>query len=128
MLAPQFRVWVQNESGVTANVTCKYLGKKIDSNGALEYEGSATTIYTNAALATGSGSAGSAVVNTTAKNLEGDVEITAILGGSPSGDVRVYAQSSIDGGTTWDENGTGRLLASINFQAAGTKVRVPPIS
>lgn len=126
MLGPTYRFTIYNSTGQTlaANaVTIKPRRWKYGTDGSLtdEASGTAEILAQTAALANATYKPGATQDNATLKYIGGQFEITATAPASSAGDVTVYCERSVDGGTTWPDNGMGEWVYSFNFTAAATK-------
>lgn len=128
MLGNYFRVIVYNNSGTNSGgagtVTVKMRGWYLSSSGVPTWA-SASTIFSNAALiSSGSYNSGDATAqnNGGAANplIGAEFECRYDGTGSPTGLVTFFLQRSTDGGTTWPDNGTGEVLATLSPTAAAT--------
>ena len=127
MLGPTYRFTIQNTTGQTlaANaVTVKPRRWKYGTDGSLadEASGVADVLAQTATLANAAFKAGNTQDNLTNKYIGGFFEFTATAPVSSLGNVDLYLERSVDGGTTWPDNGIGTgWVATLNFTAAGTK-------
>ena len=126
MLGPTYRFTAYNATGQTlaANaVTIKPRRWKYASDGSLtdEASGAADTLAQTSTLANAAYKTGTTQDNTTNKYLGGFFEITITTPASSNGDVSIYCERSVDGGTTWPDNGRGELVTTINFVGVATK-------
>ncbi len=128
-LPRNYRFKIQNALGQTITqdngITVKARRVKLDSNGALSFESSEATILDNGTTDVTASSyfAGTAQDNSTDKWLGGDFEFTVTAPVSSSGDVRLFLERSTDGGTDWDDDGLGQIVAVLTFTTSGTKRR-----
>lgn len=127
-LPKTYRFQVLNSTGQTitqnSGILVKALRQKLSSTGAMSFESSATTILDNAAtdVTTGSVFSGSTVDNSSDGYMGGEFEYTVVAPASSNGDVTLYLQSSVDGGTTWPDDSLGRdFVAVLNFTTNATK-------
>ncbi len=120
-----YRFKVLNSTGqtiATDSIFVRARRVKFDSAGALSYEGSEATVFSYAStLATATYQAGTTQDNTTNKWLGGDFEFTVTAPASSAGDVVLYFERSTDGGTDFDDDGLGEVVAVLNFTTSGTK-------
>lgn len=126
MLGQTYRFTAYNGTGQTlaANaITIKPRRWKYGTDGSLtdEASGTADVLAQTATLANTSYKTGNTQDNTTLKYIGGFFEITITAPTSSNGDVIIYRENSVDGGTTWPDNGGGEWLMTKNFTAAGTK-------
>lgn len=126
MLGPTYRFTIYNATGQTlaANaVTIKPRRWKYGTDGSItdEASGVADTLAQTATLANATYKTGTTQDNLTNKYIGGFFEITITAPASSAGDVIIYCERSVDGGTTWPDNGRGEWVATINFTAAATK-------
>lgn len=128
-LPRNYRFKVQNRTGQTITqdngVTVKARRVKLDSSGALSFEGSEATVLDNGTtdISNNAYLAGTAQDNSTDKWLGGDFEFTVTAPASSNGDVLLFFERSTDGGTDFDDDGLGKLITSLNFTTSGTKRR-----
>jgi hypothetical protein len=124
-LALTYRFTVLNGTGQTlaaGAVKVKARRWKFTSAGALSYEGSETSIYSNAGTITnGSYDSSSSVDNSSNLFVGGDFYFEVTAPASSSGEVTLYYERSTDGGTTWATSGLGTIVSVLNFTTAGTK-------
>jgi hypothetical protein len=131
MLAPTFRFTVKNECGQTiaaSSITVKVRRKKKATDGSTTYESSAATVVSSGStLANNNYLTGTTQDNTTDKYDEIDVEFKVTAPASANGNVILYFEVSVDGGTTWTSDGTnpslGAIVCVLNFTTSGTKTR-----
>ena len=128
MLGNYFRVIVFNNSGTNSGgagtVTVKKRGWWIGTTGVPNWSAVAT-IFSNAALiSTGAYNTADATAfnNAGAGNPEIGAEFECRYDGtgSPTGPVNFILQRSVDGGSTWPDNGQGEIIATLNPTAAAT--------
>ena len=133
MLGARFRVIVYNNSGTSSNstnatTTVRILRWYINTSGVPVWEGSGTsptTIFSNVgAITTGSYDTSDATAqnNSGAANpfLGAEIECTYAATGSPTGNVVFFLQRSVDGATTWPDNGQGEPIAVLYPTSAAT--------
>lgn len=126
-LPQNYRFVVLNGSGVSianaGDATVKARRFKLDNQGALVYEGSEGSAYSNAgSISNNSYDVGTTLSNATGLYLGGDFLFSVVIGsGSPSGRVDLILERSTDGGTTWDTHAEAEVVASIAFTSTGTK-------
>jgi hypothetical protein len=126
-LPTHYRFKVYNKTGQTiasggnANVYSKRV--KFDSSGALTFEGSEAIVLVNtgSSISDSAYFAGTTQDNTTDKYIGGHFTFKVTAPASSSGDVTLFFERSTDGGTTWDDDGLGEPVATINFTTSGTK-------
>jgi hypothetical protein len=128
VLPKTYRFQVLNGTGqtlATSAVTVKAVRWKFNTDGTVNYESSAATTVSNSGstITNGSYFNGTTQDNTAGGTgwLGGEFTMTVTAPTSSAGDVTLYLQVSYDGGTTWDTNGLGMPVCSINFAASGTK-------
>ena len=126
MLGPTYRFTAYNGTGQTlaiGAITVKPRRWKYGTDGSLtdEATGAADVLAQSATLANGAYKTGTTIDNTTNKYIGGFWEITVTAPTSASGTVKIYCERSVDGGTTWPDNGSGAWIKSFAFTAAGTK-------
>lgn len=126
MLGPTYRFTIQNTTGQTlaANaVTIKPRRWKYGTDGSLtnEASGVADVLAQTATLVNGGFKTGTTQDNLTDKYIGGFFEFTATAPATSLGNVLVYCERSVDGGTTWEDSGLGERVETLNFTAAGTK-------
>lgn len=130
MLGPTYRFQVLNSTGQTiavAGISVRVRRFKYGTDGSATFESSqATAISTGGTTANGAYATSSTIDNTTDKYLGGSAEFTVVAPTSASGNVTLYLQRSVDGGTTWGDDGLGVQVATLNFTASGTKRIVRP--
>ena len=119
MLGPTYRVTAVNNQGASATVTAKIRRWKFNSDGTPNYETSAATLINAVSVGAAGNTSSATVDNTTDKYLFAEVEFTVVA--TTTGNVALYIQRSVHGGTTWGDVGTGQLLEAFNFTASGTK-------
>lgn len=123
-----YRVVIQNTTGQTIsanNVTVKQRAWKFGTDGSITFEGSAQTIYSNGSTqATATYVNGTTQDNSTNKWIGATLEFTVTAPASSNGDVVLWLDRSVDGGTTWSDNGLGQVIGILNFTTSGTKRRV----
>lgn len=128
-LPRNYRFKIQNATGQTITqdngITVRARRVKLDSNGALSFEGSEATILDNGTTDVTANSyfAGTAQDNSTDKWLGGDFEFVVTAPVSSNGDVRLFFERSTDGGTDFDDDGLGQVVAVLTFTTSGTKRR-----
>lgn len=127
MLGQTYRFTILNSTGQTlaANaVTIKPRRWKYASDGSLtdEASGAADVLAQAATLANAAYKNGTAQDNTVNKYIGGFFEISITAPASSAGNITVWRQNSVDGGTTWPTDGLGEPCAQVRFTAAGTKV------
>lgn len=124
-LPRDYRFQIKNGTGQTIAdgvTTITARRKKFTSAGALEYEGSEATVFDSAGTITnGSYLDGTAQDNSSALFVEGDFLLTTTVPNTPDGNVTVFLQRSTDGGSTFDDDGEGERVCTLNFSASGTK-------
>ena len=127
MLPKTYRFQIMNETGQTladGAVTIKAVRYKFTSGGAVSYEGSEGTAFSTAGT-----TADDAYLNGTTQDnsanlyVGGHFELTVTAPASAAGNVTCFLQRSMDGGTTFDGDGLGEIVAAINFTTSGTKVK-----
>lgn len=127
MLPPYYRIQVVNNTGVALaagdSITVTAVRAKLDTTGAYAKESTAGTLVSGgASLGSGSALNGTAQDNSTNGWFEGQLAIAATVStATPNGTLDFYMQESNDTGTTWPDNGTGELIASLPFTATGTQ-------
>jgi hypothetical protein len=126
MLGATYRFTIQNTTGQTlaANaVTIKPRRWKYGTDGSLtdESSGTADVLSQTATVANAAFKTGTTQDNTTAKYIGGFFEITVTAPASANGNVNIYAERSVDGGTTWPDNGSGEWVKTFSFTTSGTK-------
>lgn len=126
MLGPTYRFTAYNATGQTiaANaITIKPRRWKYGTDGSLtdEASGTADVLAQSATLANASYKTGTTQDNTALKYIGGQFEITVTAPASSNGKVEIYCERSVDGGTTWPDNGRGEWVATFNFTTSGTK-------
>lgn len=118
MLGHTYRFNVNNQAGVTVDVTVKQRPWKIGTNGALVY-GSETTVYSKTALASGATwTPDTAVDNSTNLYIGADLIITVTPSASATGYVTIQLEKSTDGGTVWPTGGNGEPAGYAYFSAS----------
>ena len=128
MLAPTYRFTILNSTGQTlaANaVTIKPRRWKFASDGSTTQEasGTADVLAQSATVVTGAYRNGTTQNNTVDKYIAGHFEVTVTAPVSSNGDVHIYLDTSVDGGTTWPDNGLGQWVGTLSFTTSGTKRR-----
>ena len=129
MFVKTYRFQVKNATGVafgaSDSITVKGIRYKIDATGALVQESTEAVLFSGGvSLANGAVENGTSQDNTVGDWFGGDFLLTCVLStATPNGNVELRYQVSTDGGTTWPDDGTGELIAVINFVATGTKRR-----
>jgi hypothetical protein len=124
-LQTTYRWQVLNSTGqtlATSAVVVKFKPGKYLPTGALSLAAVATE-YTNSGstITNGSYGTGGTIDNSANLYLGGMVEFTVTAPASSNGDVILYLQRSVDGGTTWEDSGLGIPVAVLNFTTSGTK-------
>jgi hypothetical protein len=128
-LGPTWRVTILNSTGQTiaANSLFVYTKRiKFDSANGLVFEsGEATILSSGSTLANAAYLTGTTQDNTGASALwfYAILRFKVTAPASSNGNVALYLEHSTDGGTNWDDNGLGRLIALLNFTTSGTKQR-----
>ena len=128
VLPKHYRFKVYNNTGVSiaiSNVKVYARRWKFSSTGAISYESSQDTVLNNAgSLATATYLAGDTEDNSTDLFIGGTFmfEVNPTTG-SPNGNVILFFERSTDGGTTWDSDGTGDVVAVLNFTSTGAKYK-----
>lgn len=104
-------------------------GKRVrfDSTGTLSYEATSTLFFsTTASIGANSYVTGSAFSNTASAWTAGDFVFSAFASGNASGNLTLYLETSVDGGTTWPSpasaNGAGGgfVVAVLGFASTTT--------
>lgn len=128
MLGATYRFTAYNSTGQTlaANaITIKPRRWKYGTDGSLtdEATGAADVLAQTATLANAAYKTGNTIDNTPSANkyIGGFFEIIVTAPASSNGNVSIYCERSVDGGTTWPDNGGGEWVFTFNFTAAGTK-------
>lgn len=126
MLGPTYRFVAYNacSQALAANaITIKPRRWKFGTDGLLtdEASGTADMLGQTGTLANVTYKLGATQDNTTNKYIGGFFEISVTAPASANGDISIYCERSIDGGTTWPDNGLGEWVKTFNFTAAGTK-------
>jgi len=126
MLGATYRFTAYNACGQTlaANaITIKPRRWKFGTDGSLtdEASGTADILGQTAILANVAYKNGTTQDNTTNKYIGGFFEITVIAPTSANGNIIIYHEHSVDGGTTWPDNGKGELIKTFNFSTAETQ-------
>lgn len=126
MLGATYRFTLHNACGQTlaANaVTVKPRRWKYGTDGSLtdEASGTADVLAQTATVANAAYKVGTTQDNTTNKYIGGFFEITVTAPTSAAGNVTLRIERSVDGGTTWPDNGQGVEVKTFTFTAAGTK-------
>lgn len=125
VLPRYYRFTILNNSGVSISAgNAKVYGRRFyfDSTGALTYEASETSIYSNSGTVTnGSYDSSTMVDNNSSKYIGGAFVFDVTLTGSPAGNVICFFERSTDGSTRVDSNGVGDVVAVLNFTSATTK-------
>lgn len=118
MLGRNFRLSVNNQTGVNVDVTIQARQWKFDSSGALVYA-SEVEVFNETAIASSSTAwtADTAVDNSSNLYIGADLEIIVTPASSATGTVLIQIQRSTDGGTTWPSGGEGETVAAIDFVA-----------
>lgn len=131
MLGPTYRFTVYNATGQTlaANaVTIKPRRWKYGTDGSLtdEASGTADMLAQTATLLSAAYKTGTTQDNTTTPNkyIGGIFEIKVTAPVSSNGNVTIFLERSVDGGTTWPDNGRGGIVKTLTFIAAGTQYYV----
>ena len=126
MLGPTYRFTAFNTTGQTlvANaITIKPRRWKYASDGSLsdEVTGATDILAQSSSMSNSTFKTGATQDNTTTKYIGGFFEITASAPLSSVGDVTIYLERSVDGGTTWPDNGRGTWVCTFSFTSSGTK-------
>lgn len=126
MLGPTYRFTGYNSTSqvLPANaITIKPRRWKYGADGSLtdEATGAVDVLAQTATLANAAYKPGTTIDNTVTKHIGGFFEITATAPASSNGNIDVYCERSVDGGTTWPDNGRGEWIATFKFNTAGTK-------
>lgn len=126
MLGPTYRFAIYNATGQTlaANaVTILPRRWKFGTDGSITNEASGTTdiLGQTSTLANATYKTGTTQDNTTNKYIGGIFEIKVIAPTSANGNVTIFLDRSVDGGTTWPDNGRGVIIKTFVFTAAGTQ-------
>lgn len=126
MLGATYRFTLYNACGQTlaANaVTVKPRRWKYGTDGSLTDEASGTgdVLAQTATLANAAYKVGTTQDNTTNKYIGGFFEITVTAPTSAVGNITIFCERSVDGGTTWPDNGQGVRVKTFNFTTSGTK-------
>lgn len=122
MLSRQYRFMVQNTVGVTASgIFINGLRKKFDSTGSLYLESTPISMVSGLSIANNTYASGNTIDNSSDKYLGGDFEVVGVFNtGSPSGDLVVYFNRSVDG-NNFDDNGLGDVVSVLTVIGTGTK-------
>lgn len=128
-LGRNWRFTVKNATGValaagdSITITCRRW--KYTSAGALDTEVSEATVVTGgASLANNGFLNGTAQDNSSLGWLGGEFEITGVIStATPNGNLEIYLDRSTDAATSFNGNGLGELIDSLNFTATGTKIK-----
>ena len=127
MLPETYRFQIFNESGETiaiAGATIKGLRYNYNSQAVIQYEAAEAALYSNAGgINDAAYDESAAIDNSSDLFIGGHFELTVTTPATPDGNVSCFLQRSTDGGTTWDDDGLGELVAVINFAAAATLVK-----
>lgn len=125
VLGPTYRFVVLNSTTQTIATNSLFVKTKRynrNSSNTLVYEGSeATVLSSGSTLANATYLAGTTQDNTSLKWEGGDFTFTVTAPASSNGNVTLFFGVSTDGGTTWDTNGVGQIVATLNFTTSGTK-------
>lgn len=122
-----YRFQVKNDTtetiadGVT---TIKVRRFKFDSAGARVFEVLEGTVFSTAGAITNGSFLDGAAQDNSVDLYDGlHAEVTTTVPGTPDGNLTVFLQRSTDGGVTFDDDGLGERVCTINFTAATTKVK-----
>jgi hypothetical protein len=124
MLGRNYRFVVYNGTGQTLGsnpISIKARRWNFSSSGVQTWEGSEATVDSTIGngLTNATYSAGTAVDNSTTAYLGGTFRFSVTAPTSANGQVIIYLQNSSDGGTTWPDNGFGRVIKVFNFTTSG---------
>ena len=89
-----------------------------------EASGTADILAQTATVANTVYKAGTTQDNTTNKYIGGIFEIKVIAPTSSNGTLAIILDKSVDGGTTWPDNGRGVRVDTFTFTSAGTQYKV----
>lgn len=128
MLGPTYRFTGYNATGQVLAIGAIAVDPrrwKYASDGSItdEASGTADAVAQAGTLANGAYVNGTTQDNTpgAAKWIGGQFELTVTAPASSAGDVVVYCERSVDGGTTWPDAGQGEWLWTFTFSGAATK-------
>lgn len=133
ILGPTFRLLVENRTGQTISaangIVVKYKGWKFASEGSIVFDSAFTPIIVLGSLPVSASTSlanlnflGSDLKDNLVPKLVGStIEFTVTAPASSNGNVILYLDRSIDGGSTWPDLGLGQVIGFLNFTAAGTK-------
>ena len=126
-LGATYRFTVLNDTGQTiagSSILLFARRVKLDSSGALVIEtAEATILSSGATLAQAAYLSGTTQDNTTLRWQGGDFHFKVTAPASSDGNVILFFERSTDGGSTWDTNGLGQIVAVLNFTTSGTKTK-----
>jgi hypothetical protein len=126
-LPRNWRLELNNRSGVNVDVLVKARRWKFDASGVLTYEASETTVFNTSAIAssTTAWSNGAAQDNsgTGDRWLGAIFEVSITPASSATLDVLLRMQHSVDAGATWPSAGNGQGLLACSTPAAVSGVQ-----
>lgn len=120
-LPQHYRFQVHN--GAQASVTWQLRARRsrMTSTGGINYATSVSTLATTGTVATDAYDTSDTQDNSTDQWLGGAFEIkVSATQGSPTGDISVYFQPSVDG-SQWPSNGGGFVIASVPISGTATE-------
>jgi hypothetical protein len=133
VLGPHFRIVLENRLGQTIStaggLTVKMRGWKFDIAGQMSFQTPWTTILNLSTVPLGSPTTltnlsfltSNVVENLTTGFIGAELEVTVVAPASSSGEITVYLDRSIDGGSTWNDLGIAQIIGYIPVTTAGVR-------
>lgn len=122
MLGRNYRITIQNGTGVAVTAAVTARRWKFASTGALVYEAAESTLFTSVSISSAAYTSATAIDNSADLYLGADLEVVLTPSASATGTVVVQIQRSTDGGTTWPSNGLGEFVGAHTFSASAVAV------
>jgi hypothetical protein len=133
ILGPTYRFVVENRTGQTISaangIMVEYKGWKFASDGSIVFNSSFTPAIVLSSLPVSNSTSltnlsylFSDIIDNLAVKLIGlTIEFTVTVPASSNGNVILYLERSVDGGSTWPDAGLGQPIGFLNFTTSGTK-------
>ncbi len=133
ILGPTYRFVVENRTGQTISaangIIVRHKGWKFFTDGSIVFNSNFTPAIVLSTLPVSNTSTltnlsflySDLIDNISPKLIGTTIEFTVTAPASSNGNVILYLERSIDGGSTWPDTGLGQPIGFINFTTSGTK-------
>ena len=133
ILGPTYRFVVENRTGQTISaangIIVRHKGWKFFTDGSIVFNSNFTPVIVLSTLPVSNTSTltnlsflySDLIDNISPKLIGTTIEFTVTAPASSNGNVILYLERSIDGGSTWPDTGLGQPIGFINFTTSGTK-------